>query len=188
MSLVEGLPRRLLVAFLASMAAVIGLGFAVEAFEDPAARAASGRGGGGLRGPGPRAAVFEMRLPQHRSELGHELAPLVGTLLVAARSADLPSDVAPVIQLLPDGSLAVRRPVPLASAPGLGGRLSRDGHGAGLVLPGPDLAGLSAAARGTLGGLLSRWSSARPFPRHRLKSVGYPLHQGDLDRLLGWLP
>lgn len=188
MSFSDGLPRRLVVAFLASVVAVIGLGFAVELVEDRANRGAARGGAGGRGGLGPRASAFELRLPQHRSELGHELAPLVGTLLIAERSSDLPSDVAPVIQVLADGSLAIRRPVPLAAAPGPEGRLSRDGHGAGLVLPGPDLAGLSAAARGALGGLLARWSAARPFPRERLRSAGYPLRQPDLDRLLGWLP
>ena len=185
MSLADGLPRRLLVAFLASMVAVVGLGFAVEVFEDRAARAAPRRG---LVGPHAQVAAFELRLPKFRSVLGHELEPLVGTLLIAANSADLPSDVAPVTQVLADGSLALRRPVPLALAPRSSGRLSRDGHGAGLVLPGPDLSGLTAAARGTLCGLLSRWSAARPFPRHRLQSAGYPLHPRDLDRLLRWLP
>ena len=185
MSLADDLPRRLLLALAFSVAAVVGLGFAVEACEVRSSRA---DGSHDPVGSGRAGATFELRLPDHRGALGCELAPLSGSLAIAGRVSDLPADVAPVVEVLADGSLAIRRPVPLAEGPASAGSRSRDGYGAGLVLPGPGLAQLSAAARGALGGLLSRWFPARPLPRQRLRSVGYPLDERDLERILRWIP
>lgn len=195
MSLPSNLYARLALALVFAALVLVVLAVSVEAFDgDPKptlrAQPEEAHTVGAARSPGRRAPAFEfdLLLPRHTETLGFELAPLVGTLAVSPRASAFAPDVAPVVEVLADGSLALRRPKPLASGPTAAPRRSREGHGAGLVLPGEHLDELSAEARGALCGLLLRWFPDRPVPRHRLRPVGFRLSDEQLDRLLRWLP
>lgn len=202
MNLPSNLLARLLLALGFALVVVVALAFAVEAMDDgprrtlraqPDVAPSEGAASEAIRSGDARARrtpayQFELLLPRHQGALGFELGPLVGTLAVTARASALQPDVAPVVEVLADGSLALRRPRPLANGPAAAARRSRAGHGAGLVLPGDSLADLTAEARGALGGLLLRWFPDRPFPRGRLRPIGFSLPDADLDLLLRWLP
>lgn|GEM_PF-2624365 len=193
MSLPANLVNRLALAFAVALLVVLGLAYTVEVIDREfkgAQRGGPQRAGDRFVGRAgqPGASAFEPGLPRHGQALGCEVTPLVGTLAVSAVASSLPSDVAPVIEVLSDGSLALRRPVPLASGPAAGPPPSKDGHGAGLILPGVSLSDLSPEARGALCGLLLRWFPQRPLPSARLRPYGYRLRAGDLARLLPWLP
>lgn len=194
MSWREGLFGRLLLALLVAGVALVALAFAVEAFDRgpaPTKRAAGGAagspGGAGGRGGEP-VFVFEPVEPAFEPALGFEPQALRGVLAIGPRAGALPSDVAPVVEVLQDGSLAVRRPPPLAAGPAAREAASRDGYGAGLVLPSGGLDGLSPAARAAFCGLLARWFPGRPVPSDRLRSLGFRMPRAELERLLGWLP
>ena len=181
MNLPRHLAVRLLVALAFAAAAIAALSFAVEAAEDPVrpglrARSASAAEAAPLLAP-----------PPHRQSLGFEVRPLAGALAMVASSSALPPDVAPVVEVLPGGALALRRSRPLAEGP-VAPRRSRDGYGAGLVLPGRRLQDLSPGERGALLGLLERWFPERPVPTGRLHPIGYEASGADLRRLLRWLP
>ncbi|MEC8252794.1 MAG: hypothetical protein VX044_06235 [Planctomycetota bacterium] len=188
MSSTRELLARLVAALLVGVAGVVGLAFAVQAFDDRPKRTMRAKSAGQVDVGGRIATSFEMPRPGHAAAVGFELRPLVGTLAVSGRLDALPADVAPVIEVLPDGSLALRRSRPLAASPDQARRGSRSGDGAGVVLPGRRLGELSPEARGALGGLLVRWFPRRPVPAGRIRAVGFALPEPDLARLLAWLP
>ena len=192
MSLHDRLGARLLIALVCAGAAIAGLAWAVEAFEagpKPTLRAQPDAPGS-ARGDGAPtdAAPFELPEPGVGDQLGVEVAALVGSLAVSDRLSAVPPDVAPVVEVLPDGALALRRGVPLAAAPGASRALSRDGYGACVVLPGSRLAELTPAARGALCDLLMQWFPERPVPVSRLRSLGARISGQEWGRLLAWLP
>ena len=65
--------------------------------------------------------------------------------LTVASDAPDTAFTAKLVEVLPDGTLALRRGVPLAAAPGANRALSQDGYGACVVLPGSRLAELTPA-------------------------------------------
>ena len=190
----DGLFRRLLLALVVAGVALVVLAFAVEALDR--GPAPTKRAGGGAAGSPGRAVgrdgepvfVFQPVEPVFEPALGFEPQALRGVLAIGPRAGSLPSDVAPVVEVLQDGSLAVRRPPPLAAGPATRQAASRDGYGAGLVLPSGGLDGLSPAARAAFCGLLARWFPGRPVPSDRLRALGFRMPRADLERLLGWLP
>ena len=192
MSLHDRLGARLLIALVCAGAAIAGLAWAVEAFEagpKPTLRAErDGPGSFGGDGAPPDAMPFELPEPGSEDQLGVEVAALVGALAVSNRLNAVPPDVAPVVEVLPDGTLALRRGVPLAAAPGANRALSQDGYGACVVLPGSRLAELTPAARGALCDLLMQWFPERPVPVGRLRSLGVRISGQEWGRLLAWLP
>ena len=164
---------RLLVALAVGLLGVVGLALAVEALESEPKRTMRARPARQVGGAVETAQSFEMPTPEHAVAVGFELRPLVGALAVGARLSAIPRDVAPVIEVFGDGSLALRRP---------------NGLGAGVVLPGRSLDELTPQARGALGGLLVRWFPGRPVPSSRIRPVGFEAAEQDLARLLAWLP
>ncbi|MFN3240923.1 MAG: hypothetical protein ACE37K_05350 [Planctomycetota bacterium] len=192
MNLPSNLFARLLLALGFALVAIVVLAFVVEAFDDGPKRTLRAQPvePDAAAEAAQRAPSYEYELlePRHQDALGFELGPLAGTLAVAARASALPPDIAPVVEVLGDGTLALRRPRPLAEGPAAAAPRSRDGHGAGLVLPAERLDALTPQARGALGGLLLRWFPQRPFPRARLRPVGFELSTAELERLVRWLP
>lgn len=179
---------RLLVALAVGLLGVVGLALAVQALESEPKRTMRARPARQVGGAVETAQSFEMPKPEHAVAVGFELRPLVGALAVGARLSALPRDVAPVIEVFEDGSLALRRPRPLAAGPGAAASGGPDGLGAGVVLPGRSLDELTPQARGALGGLLVRWFPGRPVPISRIRPVGFEAAEQDLARLLAWLP
>jgi hypothetical protein len=119
--------------------------------------------------------------------LGFELESTAGTIMVVQRESALPPDIAPVVEILATGELVLRRPVPLAKSPGQQGQLSRDGHGAGVVLPVASLESLTPSVRVALLGLLRRWLRERPVPSDRLRSSDLKWSPETMRQLLSWM-
>jgi len=115
------------------------------------------------------------------------LQPVRGTIAICRRQRSLALDVAPVVEVLADGELVLRRPEPLAARPGERAGPSRDGHGAAVVLP-ADPGELGARARSALLLLLGRWIEERPIATARVVAVDLDLPAGELRRLLSWVP
>lgn len=121
-------------------------------------------------------------------EVARRLRPVHGTILCAHREASLSPDIAPVVEILANGELILRRPAPLASGPVPVAATSGAGHGAGIVLPSHDLEKLTPAARGALIALLRRWLPERPIPPQKLQSSDVRMVPVALRRLLSWIP
>lgn len=119
--------------------------------------------------------------------LGFELESTAGTIMVVQRASALPPDIAPVVEILATGELVLRRPVPLAKSPGQQGKLSRDGHGAGVVLPVANLESLTPSGRVALVGLLRQWLRERPVPLDRLRSSDLKWSPETVRQLLSWM-
>lgn len=114
------------------------------------------------------------------------LTPVPGQVWLATRLEAVAPDVAPVVQVLPDGSLALRRAPPLATNPsdrGLGGA-----GAVAVLLPASRLAALDAAQRGALLELVGAWLDERPVPPARLRLVDVSADPAELARLLVWVP
>ncbi|MGC6487011.1 MAG: hypothetical protein ACON4Z_05170 [Planctomycetota bacterium] len=190
MSLREGLGRRLLLAAVVAAAGIGGLAWAVEELEagpKPTLRAQPDAAPGDRSGE-PSAATYEPSMPAFAGQLGFELTALKGRLAVCDSVRAAPADVAPVVEVLPDGTLALRRGVPLAADPGPERPTSADGFGAAVVLSSGGLAALTPEARGALCGLLMRWFPERPVSRRRLQALGFRPDEEAWGRLLAWLP
>lgn len=127
--------------------------------------------------PAPPTPAEALRLP---------LSPIPGQVWLATRLEAVAPDVAPVVQVLSDGSLALRRAAPLAADP------TDRGHGragaAAVLLPAGRLAALNAAQRGALLELVGGWLDERPVPSARLRLVDVSAAPGELDLLLAWVP
>jgi hypothetical protein len=129
--------------------------------------------------------------PPHRAPppagptgLGFVLAPVRGSVLLAAGFSAIAPQTAPVIQVLADGSLALRRPAPLASVPG--GATAGTGDAA-IVLPGRSLRGLDPAVRAALLDIIGQLVDVRPVPPGRIRAVDVECAPKDLERLLRWV-
>ena len=192
-------PRSLVVrmacAFGMAVAGVVALSFLVEQFEaapKPTKRAS----GGALADGGRLLAYSSAQQPMAGGEppardhysVARQLRPVAGTILLAHREAALAPDIAPVVQILASGELILLRPEPLPEGPLQAAARSRDGHGAGLVLPAQDLAKLSPVARGALLALLRQWLVQRPLTPAMLQSSDVFLAAPAVRRLLSWVP
>lgn len=120
--------------------------------------------------------------------LGFRVQPTSGTVMVTHRLGSLAPDIAPVVEILPTGEVALRRPMPVALGPGKPAPLSRQGHGAGVILPANRLDQLGPAPRAALVGLLQLWFTERPIAPARLRSNDLELPRASLVRLLSWVP
>lgn len=172
---------RIAIALALAAVAVVALDVAVAAWDrahEPPPRLAPPPDGAAPVGPDEARAL---RFPIARTS---------STIAVARRLGSLPPDVAPVIEILPAGELALRRPPPLASAPGELPPVSRDGYGAGIVLPfgAEGIADLTPAQRGAFLALLQGWIPERPVQPDRLVGVDLALAPRDVAALLAWLP
>ena len=123
-------------------------------------------------------------LPAGPTGLGFVLAPVRGSVLLAAGLSAVAPQAAPVIQVLADGSLALRRPAPLASVPG---GVMAGGGDAAIVLPGRSLRGLDPAVRAALLDMIGQLVSVRPVPPGRIRAVDVECRPGELAALLSWV-
>ncbi|MEO6597352.1 MAG: hypothetical protein ABIP94_21625 [Planctomycetota bacterium] len=120
--------------------------------------------------------------------LGFVLPPCRGTILLAARAGSIGPDVAPVVQILADGSLVLRRPASLPNGPALAAGRTAEGFGAAVVLSVTSLDQLTAAARGSLVDLIAQWVEARPVDIGRLRAVDFASSPAELGGLCRWVP
>lgn len=114
-----------------------------------------------------------------------DLPPLGRTapsVLVCVTETELPTGAAPLLRVLPDGSVAVVRPAPLARRPG---QVAETLPTVLLPLPVP---ALSPAQRGALLECIAALVTERPVPEGAVRLAGAEVGGGELDRLLAWLP
>ena len=114
--------------------------------------------------------------------LGFRLVPIAGVVTLVTRMSAIPPDRAPVLQVLDDGSLAVRRPPVVSGAPGSAWQE------VAVVVPAAPLDAWSPMARAALADVLGGCLGARPAPRDRVRIVDAELSSADVVSLLSWLP
>lgn len=165
----SSLGARLTIALAGAALAIAGLDFCVERRD--ATRA------------GPRTPASRNVAPTARG-LGFVLAPCDGTVLLAAHLASIGPGVAPVVQVLADGGLVLRRPAPLPRGP----VPVRRGNGAAVVLPAASLDALTAAARGALVDVIAQLVAARPVAAGQLRAVDLQASAAQLAALSSWVP
>jgi hypothetical protein len=170
MTWLRGLGLRIVLAVCAGALGILALQLCVVRCESQAARTPAAN-------PAPRAVGLDLRLP-----------PSAGTILLATRLAAVAPDVAPVVQVFDDGSVALRRPPPLSAGPVATEARSRDGYGAAILLPAGSLPGLTASARGALVEVLGQLVAERPVPEQRLVAGDFPMTAPELQALLRWVP
>lgn len=161
---------RVLLALLGAAVAVVALDLAIRRQDAKAAVVTTERPGGPPVPPPP----------------GCPVAVVGGEILLACRASSIEPAVAPVVQVLADGSVALRRPAPLATGPT--GDATTAVRRAAIVLPGPSFSQLDPAARGALVGLFGQLVDVRPVPASRFRAVDFALASGELEALLAWVP
>ena len=122
------------------------------------------------------------------ADIGLRLSPAAGTILLATSLQAVAPDVAPVVQVFADGTVALRRPAQLSTEPVSTPRKSRDGHGAAILLPGRSLSGLTAHARGALIEVVGQLVAERPVAAQRFAAGDFPIATAELEALLQWVP
>lgn len=120
--------------------------------------------------PGP---VERLGFPVHASD-----APIH----VAVGLSALAPDVAPVLAVLDDGSLALRRP-PRPFAGPLAGAAP-----AGILVPSTPLAQWSPAARAAFTAAVGALAAARPVPAGQVRIADASMAPTELRALLSWVP
>lgn len=179
------LAGRLAVAATAALAVIVALQLAITRVE--AKRAAARRHAAAAAAAAAPAVAASDWADQAGAADGvwATVRPVAGAILVATHLAALPDDAAPVVQVFADGGLALRRGAPRPQGP-----LATPAAGAApaILLPGPDLASLTPAARGTLLDLLQRLCAERPIGPARLVTVDLPADPIAWQRLLSWVP
>ena len=139
---------------------------------------------GGERAQPAPAATVAPPLVSPLAALGFVLQPAASPVLLCHRLSALAPDVAPVVQVLADGSVALRRPPPLPRGPTSDAGATR----AGIVLPVPRLRELGPAARGTLVALLAALALPRPLPTEAVQLVDVDAGANELAAILSWVP
>ena len=195
----RGLAVRIGAALILALLSIVGLSVAVEHFD--ASTKSTTKSASSVAGSRSRMADGDSgrqenirsgrrRLPSLSSyeSLGFRLRPTPGTILLVKPGAPLASDIAPVVEILANGELVLRRSLPVAVDPQDSPILSRDGHGAGVVLPVANLAALSPRARGALIWLIQEWLVERPVSPAKFVGNGLQMNRLELRRLLSWVP
>ena len=95
---------------------------------------------------------------------------------------DVPSDACPVLQLLREGNLVIRRPLPASDAPGRP-RVPL----LAVLVPSAALLELSATQRAALLDQLAVLMPERPIPVERIQLAGVAGDTADLAALLSWV-
>lgn len=162
---------RLAVAVVLAGAALAGLWWWTTANDAAAAAAA--------------AAVAEQRrvetAPGPIERLGYPLAASTAPIHVAASLAAVAPDVAPVIEVLADGSLALRRAPGPAAGPLAGPRP------AAVLVPRSPLAAWTPAARAAFAAAVGALSADRPVPAGQVRIADAPIAAAELAALLTWV-
>jgi len=137
-----------------------------------------------------QATAARARAAQQRAEaepgpverLGFPVRASDAPIHVAVGLSALAPDVAPVLAVLADGSLALRRPArPFA------GPLAGSGP-AGILVPAAPLAQWSPAARAAFAAAVGALAAARPVPPGQVRVADAPMAPAELRSLLGWVP
>lgn len=160
---------RLLLALLLAAAGIVALQVGVA-------------GGERARPPVPAAAV-KAPVVSPLAALGFVLQPAASPVLLCHRLSALAPDVGPVVQVLADGSVALRRPPTLSRGPA-----ADAANRAGIVLPVARLRELGPAARGTLVALLAALAPPRPLLPEALQLVDVDAGASELAAILSWVP
>jgi hypothetical protein len=166
---------RLAAATLAAVAGIVALHHTVRAHErrtEAAADAQRARRGA--------------ELPSPLLDLAFRLVPHRGTVLLARSPDGFAPAVAPVLEVLADGALAVRRTPPLGPSPPPDLEIAVGE--VGVVVPGGAMATWTPRARATLAELLGSWIDVRPAPTARVRVVDAPIAERELAMLLAWVP
>jgi hypothetical protein len=129
------------------------------------------------------------------AQLGFQIRPCPGPVLLAGRMSSFAPDVAPIVEVLPDGTLALRRPPVLPAGP-LGGIGAADGStcrpgilvatGAAGQVEGTVGREAGAAARGALLRLIQQFVLDCPVPRGRIVVLDDAAAGLELEALLRW--
>ncbi len=171
----HSLGARVVLALSLAAAAVAALQYGVD-------RRDRQRRAGAVRAAG--AGVERATAPSPLQALGFALQPSALPVLLASRLQALAPDVAPVVQVLADGSVALRRPAPVLQAPAATGR----GNRVGILLPSTELDRLGPAVRGTLVELLAALVLDRPVAADRVQLVDVGAGSFGLGPVLAWVP
>jgi hypothetical protein len=137
-----------------------------------------------------QAASARARAEQSRAEaepgpverLGFPLPASDAPIHVAAAMSALAPDAAPVLEVLADGSLALRRPLPPSRGP-LTAPPAR-----GLLVPNLPTARWSPGARAAFVAAVGALAAARPVPAAQVRVADAPMAPADLQALLAWVP
>jgi hypothetical protein len=202
---------RLAIAFACSVTAIAVLAAVVERFDAPpkptkrARSAVTVKGGAELAGSS-RGATAKSRGANKSAgsadlsrvspsapatlarALGFRLQATRGTIMLAHRESSLAPDIVPVVEILANGKVVLRRPMPIAVGPGQDAPLSGQGHGGGVILPVMNLELLTPEARAALIGLLQLWVTERPVLPTKLSANDLRLVPEAVRRLLSWVP
>jgi hypothetical protein len=119
--------------------------------------------------------------PDPVEQLGFPLPPSSSPILVASGLQALAPDAAPVVEVLGDGSLALRRP-----ATPFGGPLAPR-RAAAIVVPKGPLAGWTPAARSAFTAAVGALAAERPVPAGQVTVVDVPIAGAELAALLTWV-
>lgn len=119
--------------------------------------------------------------PDPVEQLGFPLPATSAPILVASGVAAIAPDAAPVVEVLPDGSLALRRP----ATPFAGPVATR--RAAAIVVPKSGLAAWSPAVRGALTAAIGALAADRPVPAGQVQVVDVPIAADELAALLTWV-
>ena len=171
----RSLAARVVLALLLAGAAIAALQFGVDR-RDRQRRSESMRAAG--------AGAERSAAPSPLQALGFVLQPSAWPVLLASRMQALAPDVAPVVQVLADGTVALRRPAPVPQSPAATG----SGHRVGILLPSTELDRLGPAVRGTLVELLAALVVDRPVAADRVQLVDVGAGSFGLGPVLAWVP
>jgi hypothetical protein len=171
----RSLAARVGLALLLAAAVIAALQYGVDR-RDQQRRAQSMRAAG--------AGVDRPAAPSPLQALGFVLQPTAAAVLLASRLQALAPDVAPVVQVLADGTVALRRPAPVSQSPAA----TSAGRRVGILLPTTELDRLGPAVRGTLVELLAALLVDRPVAADRVQLVDVGVGSFGLGPLLAWVP
>jgi hypothetical protein len=119
--------------------------------------------------------------PDPLEQLGFPLPASRAPILVASGLQALAPDAAPVVEVLGDGSLALRRPVTPFAGP------LAPWRPAAIVVPSGRLAAWAPAARGAFTAAIGALAADRPVPAGQVQVVDAPIAAAELAALLTWV-
>lgn len=119
--------------------------------------------------------------PDPVAQLGFPLPSSPATILVASGVDAVAPDAAPVVEVLGDGTLALRRPAAVLAGP------LAPARPAVLVVPKGGLGAWTPAVRGALVAAIGALAAERPVPAGQVQVVDAAIAAADLRALLTWV-